>query len=181
LKQPSCDRRAVAGIVTHLVDIEQKESLSRTPEAIGYYGYYGFVANAYRDPGHSTERTTVWLETKLYDVATESLIWAAESKSWNVASDRQVTADVIDAAVRDLIACGAVAPRSAAALRLWPRPAQNDAQCRYTMDRASAAPSRRVNRICSGENDFTAIFSPPGRGRMRCAAPGRPVPYTFLR
>jgi hypothetical protein len=109
---------AVAGnggdavIITRLVDIQRKEAYSRlAPEAAGFYGQYGYLYNAVHDPGYSTERTTVWLETHLYDAASESLIWAADSKSINVESARQVIGDVIAAAVKDLLASGVVAPR----------------------------------------------------------------------
>jgi len=101
-----------AVIVTRLVDIKRKEAYSRSaPQAAGYYGYYGYLYNAMSDPGYSTERTTVWLETRLYDAESGSLIWSVDTKSLNVESERQVIADVIAAAVQDLLASGVVAPR----------------------------------------------------------------------
>ena len=98
-----------AVIVTHLVDIETKEAFNRSElNAAGFYGYYGLWHSYHHDPGYSMEQTTVWLETHLYDVATESLVWSAESKSWNVQSERQVIGDVIQGVVKDLIKSGVV-------------------------------------------------------------------------
>ncbi|MGD8369332.1 MAG: hypothetical protein PVG78_16965 [Desulfobacterales bacterium] len=101
-----------AVIITHMVDIEHKDAYSRRAGAgAGYYESYGILHSYYSDPGYSTSRTSVWLETNLYDVQSESLIWSAESKSWNVESDRQVVADVIQEVVRALLKSGVVAPK----------------------------------------------------------------------
>ena len=100
-----------AVIVTHLIDIEQKEAFSRsTDEAVGYYGYYGGLFSGYQDPGYGTERTTVLLATRLYDTESEALMWAAESKTGNVESERAFVSEVIRAFVRDLLEAGVIAP-----------------------------------------------------------------------
>jgi hypothetical protein len=101
-----------AVIVTHLVDIETKEAFNRAEaSAADFYGYYGLWHSYQHDPGYSMEQTTVWLETHLYDAASESLIWSAESRSWNVQSERQVIADVIQEVVKNLLESGVVVPK----------------------------------------------------------------------
>lgn len=53
----------------------------------GYYGnfwgYYGGMGPAMYDPGYYTTDKTYYLETNLYDVATEKLVWSAQSETLN--------------------------------------------------------------------------------------------------
>jgi hypothetical protein len=101
-----------AVIITHLVDIEHKDAFSRSADAeMGYYGLYGILHSYFSDPGYSMNRTAVWLETNLYDVKTESLIWSAESKIWNAESNRQAIDDIVRGVVQELLKSGLAAPR----------------------------------------------------------------------
>jgi hypothetical protein len=50
----------------------------------GYGGYYGFYATTYAEvtePGYFETSTTLKLETNLYSVATNELVWTAQSKT----------------------------------------------------------------------------------------------------
>jgi hypothetical protein len=53
-------------------------------------------------PAQYTTSVRVGLETKLYDVGTEKLIWAVLSKSANPKSKMKLFDAVIEALVRDL-------------------------------------------------------------------------------
>ncbi len=44
------------------------------------YGYYGHTYQTAYTPPTSVTRTTLFLETNLYDVATEKLVWSVQSE-----------------------------------------------------------------------------------------------------
>jgi hypothetical protein len=92
-------------IITHLIDREEKEAFSRSDDS--HRGYYGFYHSRYTgsyssDPGYSSTRKTIRLETNLYDVKTEKLIWSGQSKTISKDSKDQITHDVIKVVVHDL-------------------------------------------------------------------------------
>jgi len=92
-----------AVIITHLVGKEVKESYTRGGHARG--GYYGFYHSRYsysRDPGYASTSKTIRLETNLYDVKTEKLIWSGQSKTFSKDSKDQMINDVIRVLVNDL-------------------------------------------------------------------------------
>jgi len=94
-----------AVIITHLIDEEEKEAFTRGDEA--HRGYYGFYHSRYsysyaRDPGYSSTSINLKLETNLYDVKTEKLIWSGQSKTWNKDSKDQIINDVIKVVIDDL-------------------------------------------------------------------------------
>jgi hypothetical protein len=100
-----------AVMITHLAGLEDKEVHNRiNPGAHGYHTYYDLIHSYVHDPGYSTTRTTVRLETNLYDVATEKLIWSGQTKSWNVKSESDVINDVIDIVVNELQKSKLLAP-----------------------------------------------------------------------
>lgn len=90
-----------AVIITHLISKEEKEAFSRSQSYYGFYhsiytGSYGY------DPGYSSTSKTVLLETNLYDVKTEKLIWSGQSKTISKDSKDQIINDVIKVVVNDL-------------------------------------------------------------------------------
>ena len=92
-----------AVIITHLIDKEEKEVYTRGDQAHrGYYGFYYSRFSYSRDPSYSSTSKTVRLETNLYDVKTEKLIWSGQSKTWSKDSKYQIINDVIKVVVDDL-------------------------------------------------------------------------------
>ena len=92
-----------AVIITHLVGKEVKESYTRGGHTRG--GYHGFYHSRYsysRDPGYASTSKTIRLETNLYDVKTEKLIWSGQSKTFSKDSKDQIINDVIRVLVNDL-------------------------------------------------------------------------------
>lgn len=94
-----------AVIITHLIDKEEKEVYTRGGET--QRGYYGFYHSRYRysyarDPGYSSTSKTLRLETNLYDVKTEKLIWSGQSKTLSKDSKYQIINDVIKVVITDL-------------------------------------------------------------------------------
>lgn len=90
-----------AVIITHLIDREEKETFTRGDD------YYGFYHSRYRgsyryDPGYSRKSKTVRLETNLYNVKTEQLIWSGQTKTISKDSKDEIINDVIKVVVHDL-------------------------------------------------------------------------------
>ena len=100
-----------AVLITHLADIAYAESRNRAnPQEYGYYSYYGILYRHYHDPGYSRTYATVLLETNLFDVQTEKLIWSGRTKSWDK-SEPEIVKDVISLVVRDLVDKKLLAPK----------------------------------------------------------------------
>ena len=92
-----------AVIITHLIDKEEKEVNTRGGQAVkGYYGFYHRRYSYARDPSYSSTSKTLRLETNLYDVKTEKLIWSGQSKTWSRDSKNQIINDVIKVVINDL-------------------------------------------------------------------------------
>jgi len=101
-----------AVIITHLIGKEKKDVYTRggSPHG-GYYGYYRSRYSYAHDPGYSSTSTAVRLETNLYEVKTEKLIWSGKSDSWSRDSKDQIINDVIKAVINDLQKNGLIAPK----------------------------------------------------------------------
>jgi hypothetical protein len=92
-----------AVIITHLIDKEEKEVNTRGGQAVkGYYGFYHRRYSYARNPSYSSTSKTLRLETNLYDVKTEKLIWSGQSKTWSRDSKNQIINDVIKVVINDL-------------------------------------------------------------------------------
>ena len=101
-----------AVLITHLTDFDRKEARNRIdPAEFGYYGYYGRLYAYYRDPGYVGTSTTVHLESNLYRVETEKLIWSGETKTWNKETKGEIIEDVIRVVVADLKKNKLIAPK----------------------------------------------------------------------
>jgi hypothetical protein len=98
-----------AVIITHLIGKEEKDVYTRGGSA--QRGFYGFYHNRYSDPGYSSTSTTVRLETNLYDVKTEKLIWSGQSETWSKDSKDQIINDVIKSVINNLQKNKLLAPK----------------------------------------------------------------------
>ena len=98
-----------AVIITHLIGKEEKDVYTRSGSA--HRGFYGFYHSRYSDPGYSSTSTTVRLETNLYDVKTEKLIWSGKSKTWSKDSKDKIINDVIKTVIKNLQQNKLIAPK----------------------------------------------------------------------
>jgi len=98
-----------AVIITHLIGKEEKDVYTRDGSA--HRGFYGFYHSRYSDPGYSSTSTSVRLETNLYDVKTEKLMWSGKSKTWSKDSKDQIINDVIRAVINNLQKNKLIAPK----------------------------------------------------------------------
>ncbi len=99
-----------AVIITHLIGKEQKDVFTRDDSV--HRGFYGFYQSRYRDPGYSSTSTTVRLETNLYDVKTEKLIWSGQSKTLSKGPKDNIINEVIKAVINNLRQNNLIAPKS---------------------------------------------------------------------
>lgn len=91
------DKNFDAVLVTGLVSadtVEQYNPGSVYVLPVGHYntwhGYYGAVYAVHHEPGYWTSNTEFILESNLYDVASEKLIWRGISKAVNPENAMQV-------------------------------------------------------------------------------------------
>lgn len=86
-----------AVIITRLIDKEEKDVYTRGGRSHrGYYGSYAY------DRGYSSTRKILLLETNLYDVKTEKLIWSGQSKTSSKDSKSQILNAMIKIVITDL-------------------------------------------------------------------------------
>ncbi|WP_299819963.1 hypothetical protein [uncultured Pontibacter sp.] len=90
------------GIMT-IALIDEKTETRYVPGTQGYapmtrFGWYGRFRGYYSywyptlyDPGYYTEDKVYFLETNLYDEATENLVWSAQSQSYSPSSLRKAS------------------------------------------------------------------------------------------
>lgn len=98
-----------AVIVTHLVAVEEetvyRPSMDYQP-AYGYsdglYSYYPHVHTYVHQPGYYTTHEVVRLETNLYEVANEELVWSAQSSSFAPESAKEVIDELVNLVIKDL-------------------------------------------------------------------------------
>ena len=101
-----------AVIITQLVGKEDKESYTRGgSENRGFYGFYLSGVSYARDPGYSSTKTTVRLQTNLYDVKTEKLIWSGKTKTWARDSKDHVVNDLIKSLITSMHKNKLIAPK----------------------------------------------------------------------
>lgn len=86
-----------AVIITRLIDKEEKDVYTRGGRSHrGYYGSYAY------DRGYSSTRKILLLETNLYDVKTEKLIWSGQSKTSSKDSKSQILNAMIKFVITEL-------------------------------------------------------------------------------
>lgn len=92
-----------AVIITHVVGIGENETIVRNQNVEdNLYDYYGTRYNSVSAPGYARTTTNVRLETSLYEVKSERLIWSTLSETWNRDSAHQVIDEVVTLVVDDL-------------------------------------------------------------------------------
>jgi hypothetical protein len=89
------------------VDKEQEyvPGTSYYTPAPGYYGMYGYYHSSYAfvsSPGYIQENTIVKLETNVYDVGTEKLVWSGVSETLNPETAQDVANSVAFMLVDDM-------------------------------------------------------------------------------
>jgi len=95
-------------LITHLVSDTEKDFYVPSSLVIGtnsyngLYSYYPLVYNSVSTSGSFVSTTKVVLETNLYDVETEKLIWTARTESIDPVMTRKYYQQLIDLFLNDL-------------------------------------------------------------------------------
>lgn len=91
-------------LVTHIVGIDKKTSYKPAVYSVGtgYYGYYRYYYGHQIRPSSVSLHTKLGLETKLYDVKSEELIWSCQSQTWETESVKQIIDGVIKVVIKDM-------------------------------------------------------------------------------
>lgn len=103
------DKSIDAVIITHLVAIEEETIYHPpmthvTPNSYYgyYYNYYPTVHSYIQSPGYYSTNKLVKLETSLYDANSASLLWSAQSSTFNPGSVKDVVNPLIKLVIKDL-------------------------------------------------------------------------------
>ena len=111
LKQKIHESGANLVAVTRLVAVDKETSYvpgtTAYVPAPGYYGMYGYYHSSYayvNEPGYYQENTIVKLETNVYDVATEKLVWSGLTHTLNPETGQDVANGVAYTIVDDMVA-----------------------------------------------------------------------------
>ena len=97
-------------LITHMVGENEKDHYQPALDRYGsirhsntgLYRYYPMIYSSVYTPGSYTSTTKVMLETNLYDVETERLIWTARSESIDPVMTRKYYQKLIDLFLNDL-------------------------------------------------------------------------------
>lgn len=96
-------------LITHMVGSNEKDFYVPSNRIIGtnsysqgLYGYYPFIHGYVYSSGSYVNTTKVMLETSLYNVVTEELIWTARSESIDPVMTRKYYQELIDLFLGDL-------------------------------------------------------------------------------
>ncbi len=96
-------------IVTHMVSVEEETVYRQNMDYRPTYGHYNGLYNYYphvntyvQQPGYYTTHEVVMLETNLYEVKSEELVWSAQSRSFAPESAKEVIDDLVKLVIQDL-------------------------------------------------------------------------------
>ncbi len=73
-----------------------------------YYGYYNYAYSTIHYPGYYTTNTTYFVESNLYDVNTENLIWTGQTKTEDPQSVAKEAPDFAKLIVNEMISKNAL-------------------------------------------------------------------------
>jgi len=98
-------------IITHVTAVDEETIYRPSMDYMpmyggGYYGglysYYPHVNTYVNRPGYYTTHETYTLETNLYDVESEELVWSARSRTFSPESVQEVIVDLTKLLIQDL-------------------------------------------------------------------------------
>ena len=110
-------RSVGAVLVVHLVGTEEREvyhpprtTYAPARYAYRYYGYYSSVYDYVYEPGYYTRHQYVKLETNLYDVASEALVWSMQSETIDPQTANELVDSLCETVIEKLRRHGLIGP-----------------------------------------------------------------------
>ena len=98
---------ADAVLMTRLVDMKSVQTYMPGQVYVMpnyYYGWSGYHGNVFATPGYTFQDEYAFLETNVYDVKTEQLIWSARSETWMSDGDQEMIKSFIGVIISRLSA-----------------------------------------------------------------------------
>ncbi len=94
-------------LITHVVDREESDAFSRVSglSDIQYHGYYQYYVDIWDSaymPTIDSDNLKFFLETRLYDVKDQSLIWAGSSQTRNPDTVGQAIGQIVSGIMQEL-------------------------------------------------------------------------------
>jgi len=77
----------------------------------GFGGWYGAYAPAYYTPGYYQENVYYYIETNIFDLKNNKLVWSATTKSLDVSHIDTTVDEIMEACVQQMRADGYMAPK----------------------------------------------------------------------
>jgi hypothetical protein len=101
------ERAGVEGVVAMRVVSADKErryepGIWSTPYYSSLWGYYGHGWGALYDPGYVREDTVIVIETLIFSVPQNALLWAGVSKTTNPKNTGRLLEDLVEAALKEM-------------------------------------------------------------------------------
>jgi len=107
------DANIEGAVVMHVISSEQEISYSPgtswygpTPYYGSFYGYWGYGWGMAYDPGYLRTDKVVMVETLVYSVAQDKLLWAGKSKTTNPSDVQKLIRDLADGAAKEMRKAG---------------------------------------------------------------------------
>jgi hypothetical protein len=102
---------ADAVLISRLVDTKTIESYN--PGMIyvvpaSYYDWWGYYAVVFADYGYTGDVAVAYIETNVYDVKTEKLIWSGHSKTERTEGEQQLITAFIKVMIKKLASAGII-------------------------------------------------------------------------
>jgi len=88
-------------LVARLVDV-RREQYAVPPTYTDLWGYWGYYGTVVTSPGYVEDRTTLLINTDLFDASTGKVVYTAESKSSNPKSRAVVIRELTALLMKDL-------------------------------------------------------------------------------
>jgi hypothetical protein len=107
------DANIEGAVVMHVISSEQQTSYSPgtgwyapTPYYGSFYGYWGYGWGMAYDPGYLRTDKVVMIETMVYSLAQDKLLWAGKSKTTNPSDIQKVIHDLATGAAKEMRKAG---------------------------------------------------------------------------
>lgn len=110
-----------AVLMTHVVAIDEEDVYRPDYAAPAYgpvyysttyydnmHGYHAYVTNYVTQPGYYSHHYTYILETNLYDVKSEDLVWTTRSHTFGIESTDDAIVELTDMITSDLVSRGII-------------------------------------------------------------------------
>ncbi len=101
-------------LITRLVGSRQKDVYQLPADYDYERGYFGYYDHALQETneGYYAQYRILTLQTNLYDVASEALVWSMKSETMDASKPRDIIEDQIDLTIKTLLRHGLIGTKS---------------------------------------------------------------------